>query len=526
MDMSDSFDVCIVGAGPGGLAVLSACLEPYSLDLLGDKQQGRAAHALGLQQKNCAGRIRTPRVCVVDPEPWLSTWRQRFRNVGIEWLRSPTIAHCDTFDASAMLAFAGKNNRTNELMNSGCVDKKLMHLAEASDGSWHLPSNQLFLDFCDDLVSRSPHEFVKGRANSIQSANEEFIVGLDDGRELRSATVVLALGVPGPPVIPASIAHLPSHLMFHSDDRSGKRLRELGKGGAKRILVLGGGLTAVQVALLGVKKKCEVILCSRRPITSRHFDIDKGWFDRREAARHRFEFLSLPMEERLAMIKQTRGGGSVPPLYMDQLRCAEAGGHLRVKVSEVEVSEVLDNAVDVKVDGSIERFDVVVSACGHRPDCTQLPLIQSLLKDSPTQITGGLPHLSQDLQWGSHERLFAIGALASLQVGPDAGNIMGIRRAAQLMTSAMGFRDWLHEHGTEDSPNNQTSLKQNIRGNPFTLLQEDNEESETEAEEEPLKENINNEQIETAKIKSSSQKCGQVRKRRLGKRRGSHKAHW
>jgi len=124
MDMSDSFDVCIVGAGPGGLAVLSACLEPYSLDLLGDKQQGRAAHALGLQQKNCAGRIRTPRVCVVDPEPWLSTWRQRFRNVGIEWLRSPTIAHCDTFDASAMLAFAGKNNRTNELMNSGCVDKK------------------------------------------------------------------------------------------------------------------------------------------------------------------------------------------------------------------------------------------------------------------------------------------------------------------------------------------------------------------------------------------------------------------
>lgn len=519
MDQSDSFDVCIIGAGPGGLAVLSACVEPYSLDVLGDKQQSRAAHALGLQ-KNGVGGIRTPRVCVVDPEPWLSTWRQRFRHVGIEWLRSPTIAHCDTFDASAMLAFAGTNNRTNELLDSGCVDKKLMLLAEASNGSWHLPSNQLFLDHCDDLVSRLPHEFVKGRANSVQSKNGEFTVGLDDGRELRSATVVLALGVPGPPVIPASIAHLPSHLMFHSDDQSGKRLKELGKGAAKRILVLGGGLTAVQVALLGVRKNCEVTLCSRRPITSRHFDIHKGWFDRREAARHRFEFLSLPMEERLAMIKQTRGGGSVPPFYMDQLRCAEAGGRLKVMVSEVQVSEVLDNGVDIELDGSIERFDLVVSACGHRPDCTQLPVIQSLLKDSPTQITGGLPHLSQELQWGAHDRLFAIGALASLQVGPDAGNLMGIRRAAQIMTSAMGLRDWLHEQ------KGNASLQKNIRGNPFDLLQDDNEESEKESEEEPLKENFNIEPTETAKPVSFSKQDGQARKRRLGKRRGSHKAHF
>eukprot|EP00930_Biecheleria_cincta_P037102 TRINITY_DN25441_c0_g1_i1.p1 TRINITY_DN25441_c0_g1~~TRINITY_DN25441_c0_g1_i1.p1 ORF type:complete len:523 (-),score=82.49 TRINITY_DN25441_c0_g1_i1:529-2097(-) len=522
MDQSDSFDVCIIGAGPGGLAVLSACVEPYSLDLLGDKQQWRAAHALGLQQKNGAGGIRTPRVCVVDPEPWLSTWRQRFQNIGIEWLRSPTIAHCDTFDASAMLAFAGKNNRTNELLDSGCVDKRLMLLAEASDGSWHLPSNELFLDFCDDVVSRSPHTFVKGRAKSVQSTNGEFTVGLYDGRQLKSATVVLALGVPGPPVIPASIAHLPSRLMFHSDDQFGKRLKELGKGGVKHILVLGGGLTAVQVALLGVRRSCEVTLCSRRPITSRHFDIDKGWFDRREASRHRFEFLSLPMEERLAMIKQTRGGGSVPPFYMDQLRCAEAGGHLKVKVCEVQVSEVFDDGLDIRLDGSVERFDLVVSACGHRPDCTQLPLIQSLLKDSPTQITGGLPHLSEELQWGAHDRLFAIGALASLQVGPDAGNIMGIRRAAQIMTSAMGFRDWLHDYGTEL----KDSLQKNIRGNPFTLLQDYNAESEVESEEQPLKEHFNNAQTEIARSESLSKKCAQARKRRLGKRRGSHKAHF
>merc|ERR1712151_1124949 len=115
-------------------------------------------------------------------------------------------------------------------------------------------------------------------------------------------------------------------------------------------------------------------------------------------------------------------------------------------VSEVRINEVLDNGVNVELDGRIERFDLIVSACGHRPDCARLPLLQALLKDSPTEITGGLPHLSQDLQWGVHKQLFVIGSLATLQVGPDAGNLMGIRRAAQILTSTLGFRDWLHDY--------------------------------------------------------------------------------
>lgn len=513
MDQPGNFDVCIVGAGPAGLAALSACVEPYSLDLLGPNQSARVAHALGLQQKrNAAGSLPAPRVCVIDSEPWLTAWRQRFQHVDIQWLRSPTIAHPDAFDPGAMLAFAGENDRTKELLDSGCVDKNLLKLPEASAGFWHLPSNKLFLDFCDDLVSRSPHKFVKGRANSIQGVDGEFTVGLEDGRELKSASVVLALGVPGPPVIPASIANLPSRLMFHSDFESGRRLKELGQGGARRILVLGGGLTAVQVALLGVKRGCTVTLCSRRPLTTRHFDIDKSWFDWREGTRHRFGFLSKPLEERLAMIKETRGGGSVPPFYMNQLRQAGSSGRLTVKVCEVQVSKVLDNGVDVEVGGSIERFDLVVSACGHRPDCTQLPLIQALLKDSPVQITGGLPHLSQDLEWGEYKQLKVIGSLASLQVGPDAGNLMGIRRAALILTSTMGLRDWLHEFSEID----ETSLKRNIRGNSFSLLDDHDQESEEGSEEELVKDEIEEMQAGVKMVQNQSVSS----KRRLGKRRG------
>merc|ERR1719487_1144244 len=114
------------------------------------------------------------------------------------------------------------------------------------------------------------------------------------------------------------------------------------------------------------------------------------------------------------MIKETRGGGSVPPFYMEELQKAQVNGRVKCIVSEVTVIQVLESAVEVDLSGSVEQFDLIVSACGHRPDCTQLPLIQDLMKHSPCQITGGLPHLSQDLQWGQHKQMFAVGALASL----------------------------------------------------------------------------------------------------------------
>lgn len=515
-DQSDKFDVCIIGAGPAGLAALSAVLEPYSMDQLGAAQGLRAATALGKRQD-----LSTPRVCVVDGHPWMSTWRQRFQHLNIEWLRSPTIAHPDTFDAGAMLAFAGKNERTKELLESGCVDRKLRQLQEASDGSWHLPSNKLFMDFCDDLVTKLPHEFITGLAAGIKGSDGDYMVELDNGKLVNCETLVLALGVPGPPVIPPCIASLPERVMFHSDCKTGKRLEELGTQGRRKVLVLGGGLTAVQVALLGVDRKCKVTLCSRRPLTTRHFDIEKGWFDKREAARHRYAFFSMPLQERLALIKQSRGGGSVPPFYMDQVRQAEAYGSLSMEVCEVQVSEVLEDGVLMDIGGRTERFDVVVAACGHRPDCTQLSAVRSLLEHSSTEITGGFPHLSQDLQWGTHKQLFVIGALASLQVGPDAGNLMGIRRAAQTLTSIMGVREWLRDALEKDE--STLSLKHNIRGNQYGALQGDGEEdSDSNESEKENEEEIN--AIREMKKAVAAANFGMAAKRRVnGKRQGGRK---
>jgi hypothetical protein len=94
------YDVCIIGAGPAGLASLSAIMEPYSLDGMTNTQVNNANRGLGRGgggggvggtggggggggDHHYAGRGMGPtrgrRVCVIDPnENWLGSWNDNF----------------------------------------------------------------------------------------------------------------------------------------------------------------------------------------------------------------------------------------------------------------------------------------------------------------------------------------------------------------------------------------------------------------------------------------------------------------
>lgn len=453
------YDLCIIGAGPGGLAALSAVLEPYSVDQLSSGQAERAATALRNVQRQ------VPKVCVIDPAPWLSTWANRFRALEIEWLRSPATAHPDLFDALSLMEFARRCGREDELFDSGAgCDKEIKSLPEVSSGGWRLPSNALFMDFCSALINRLPHEFYETRVKDVRGSDGSFVVELDKGIELEASAVVLALGAPGPPIVPAVLSGLPGHLAFHAQCEDGARLETLRHG--ERVLVIGGGLTAVQTAQLAHRRGCQVLLLSRRPLTSRHFDVDVKWFDRRRTQGYLFEFLSLPAEQRLRMIRETRGGGSVPNMYMEDVRARMASGRFDIAVGDAEVLDHDGATVQVRIGGTTRRFEKIVAACGNRPDCTSLPLVANLHRRWPAHINGGLPVLSHDVQWGGLKKFFVIGALAALQIGPDAGNLMGLRRAAHIVTSALDSRGWQRD---------TSSVLVNIRGNRYAALHDDSE---------------------------------------------------
>jgi hypothetical protein len=159
---------------------------------------------------------------------------------------------------------------------------------------------------------------------------------------------------------------------------------------------------------------------------------------------------------------------------MEQIKAAGAG-NIELISGEAEVGTVdSKGGIDITLAGRVRRFDHVVFATGHQPDCMALPLLQELQKNWPLEMIGGLPILSEDLQWHPHKQLFIIGALAGMQIGPDAANLMGCRRAAQVVCKALGLRLWLKTA----RPKNSIS----ICGNRYSALGDSDEESTTDSD--------------------------------------------
>lgn len=430
-------DVCIVGSGPAGLATLSALRESYTLDSLNDRQINEAMrHVSKVPQRS---------ICVVDPSPtWMNQWHTNFETLGIEYLRSPAMAHPDYFDQNALLAFATTLGREKELIESGCFDiSSLLPLGQSQIGLWKLPSTKLFRDFCAHLTKRSKHDYVSGKVVALdrEGPGVPFTVTLEDGRYICADSVVLAMGMIGKPIIPKSLERLiPSSRMIQWSNMSHDFFD-----GLRRVLVIGGGLTAIQVAQYALRKGKEVVLCTRRPLVERHFDIDVEWFDRRVSNKCMADFYHEPIDKRLTLIKETRGGGSVPPIYLKDLRSWEESGRLRIEVGDpvVTSNDEHDRSTTISINDQCYHFDGIILACGVKPDCTANPLISRILEKWPTKIAGGFPSISEDLEWT--DNLFVVGGLGSLNIGPDAGNVMGMKRAASIVANQLGCRCWLRE---------------------------------------------------------------------------------
>jgi hypothetical protein len=511
-------------------------MEQFSLDNMSDGQVTRAVRSLNLH------RPRRVCVIDPRDNGWLSHWRHQFQTLGIDHLRSPALAHPHAYDQNALLAYAmaqqqhggrsattadDDNNNNDSLIESGIMDlKHILPLGQAQIGLWKLPSTKLFEDFCFDTVRSLPHDYVRGTVTDVYKNNKNndndpdgpFQIIVSDDRShdhqnndtppptppstphrlITADAVILALGVAGAPTtVPRALHDCPPHRLvpwhqldrlYDNDHRDVVRppvptVSSSSSSSSRRLhyLVVGGGLTAAQVAL----KICHddpsghVILCSRRMLMERHFDIPIAWFDRRTATKCLYDFYHAPVSERLALLKATKDGGSIPPIYMtrlrrlvqsDQLTCL-VGEPVYLREEEEHVDETItttkstfriqrnetgaadtstavagtgDDNDDDKADDQIYRFDKVVVACGTKPDCLQNPLVRNIYRHWPNiDICDGYPNVSADLQWT--DRLYCVGSIGALHVGPDAANLMGMRRAALTIAQSLQCRGWLRE---------------------------------------------------------------------------------
>lgn len=353
------------------------------------------------------------RLAIVDPNPTLlARWRTCTATTGMTHLRSPSVHHID-LQPMDLQQFAGsRRNRKPGIFAP----------------PYNRPALDLFNAHCDRVIERFGLSacHVQGRAQRAIVDCDDVAVQLDGGQTLRAQRVVLAIGASDQPAWPDWAP------------RDNERVRHVFEPGfdgwptaAERIAVIGGGISAGQIALRLVDEGHTVHLIARHALREHQFDSDPGWLGPKFMAAFSAE---TDRDRRRAHISGARHRGSVPPAVRRALRLAINRGQLAWYESGVE-GLAPDDMTLTLCDGAALAVDRVLLATGFASQRPGGSLVDELVESADLPCARcGYPLVDAALRW--HPRVFVSGPLAELELGPAARNIAGARRAGDRLVVA------------------------------------------------------------------------------------------
>jgi len=439
-------DVLIVGAGPHGLAMASRLLlgEKALQDCTNTYREVKDVKAHLTTTRKASG----PAFAVVDADgAWMKRWKHQFEALGIEYLRSNDGMHPDAFASSTLAVWASMNQRQDFLT--------LSNLPIDFHGNFKAPSNELMLDFCSHLVQLGSLEdqLWQAHAESLEpcQAGVKVTVSTRNGEEsILAKHVVLARGPTWCRQWPSFYKALDAEAcaqLYHAWDLfdDPDRMRSLSGHG----VIVGGGLTSAHLcAQLATKGRIDLLL--RRERLVKQYDLDLSWMrtgpDARRVLRQDFEKASV--EQRMATNKAVRDGGSITPELNLMLSKLEAQDLVEVHELTEIVSASWDGCWTLTLNtDEVVRADYLICATGTHVDICADPLLANLQTLHPLRLVGGLPVLTEHLQWGELP-IHLMGNAAAIELGPDAVNMSGALRGA--------YRIW---HGFTSGLTHKSSKK-------------------------------------------------------------------
>ena len=511
-------ELLIIGAGPHGHAVMLRLLEPNP-DFLTDKERhlrgehtdrlrpinevnkhiknlsrGERAtlraksrrskkkdqlshHPPHLQLKN----VKTSTMVVDTHGGWMQVWKDNFESLQIKQLRSLMNAHTCPFDHRSLEYYAEAKGRGDELVTLKSLDQRDKHFK----GPYQVPSTSIFNSFHDllskaygvqDLVDTGTVLSINPRQVDGKSNEPIFEVEIAFGKEttprvvkmIKTKRIVCSMGPIFRALEPPWLPDLPKEAcerVLHAHQICPYLKRRSSEDNTdevvRKILIVGGGITSAQLALLATEAKwCSenVTLIQRSKMTARHFDIENDWMGP-QRGKLLDDFWCLDVNDRVKKLKETRGGGTIPPEIIRELvDQGRTSNKLQVK-EEVEVSEVqwVDGRFQVTLDDDSEptSYDMIWLATGAQNHIDHYSALSHLRQVLPVDVANGFPVLNTDLSWRlpttsdeekdeeptwkkvARKRIWVTGALAAIELGPDALNLIGARHGSVRVARAI-----------------------------------------------------------------------------------------
>jgi hypothetical protein len=361
---------------------------------------------------------RVPRdaIRVLDPHPApLAVWNRGTENCGMRYLRSPS-AHNIDIRITSVLKFA----RTPE----GAP------LADFIP-NYYRPSLALFRAHCDHVIrTRKLAELrIQGTARAIHRTAGGFTAETD-AAPIHARRVILCLGLNDQPCRPrwADLLRKDGGPVAHVFDPDFRRGAVPADG---ETLVVGGGITAVQLALaLAEDRPGRVALLSRHPLRENNFDFDPCWIGPKCLR----GFSAIPYDRRREVVDAARNFGTVPGETLERWNVACAEGRVRLERSAVRDAIRTRGRVRLTTDDGELETDRIFLATGFDPRRPGGAMVDRMIAemDLPTAPCG-FPVLDEFFQWT--DGLFLTGALAELRGGPCARNIVGARNFGRVLLS-------------------------------------------------------------------------------------------
>lgn len=358
---------------------------------------------------------------IVDPHECLAAmWTRLTDRVGMRYLRSPSVHHID-IEPSALRSFA-----YDAIPNRRTLEAEFL-------GPYSRPSLRLFQCHLQEVLRRNrlADIHVHGAANRLERIPGGWRVH-SSAEVLDTERVALCLGLSAQPSWPewAQRAHTQGLAVSHVFAPSYAQPRA-----GSRVAVIGGGITAGQLALRLISElACRVTLLSRHPLRAHEFDADPGWMGPKYLAAFH---ATADLTKRRQLIRMARQRGTMPHEVLRSVNGAAASGSLTLSIGSVESVRAAGDswhsgapALELSLAGGASiAVDQVVLCTGydtHRPGGS---LVSQLIDQyAPPLAPCGYPAVPPSLEW--LPGLFVTGALAELELGPVARNLIGARTAA------------------------------------------------------------------------------------------------